>query len=185
MNVRELLEDIRSYYLKRFEDVIISKVSENYEVITEPEYYDKEGSLVLSGQLSTPYRNDICLLKERKIIDSIQVDTNSMLSFDPISFPWDNDMNVTINPFQWNFLTIKWNCTEIPNWKNIRDWFISEFQEKKNNGIFRHVVHYISNPYEEDGYLKIDLDLGSATVNCVENLFYCLSREGIRKVTIN
>jgi hypothetical protein len=185
MNIKDLFEDIRSYYLKRFEDFIISKEKESYEVIAEPEYFDKEGNLALSGQLSTPYRNDIFLLKDRKIVDSIQVDTNSMLSFDPISFPWDDNMSVTINPFQWNFLTIKWICSEIPNWTKIRDWFTSEFQEKNSDGRFRQVVHYISDPYEEDGFFKIDLDLGSATINSIENLLDCLSKEGIRNVTIN
>ena len=185
MTLTELLEAIRDYYLTRFKDEIDVQIANGFEVITEPELLDRLGQQVTEGFFGTPYRNDLILLKDDEPIQSIMVDTESKLSFDPITLEWSDTLTVTIEPFQWNALTIEFdNNHQNLNWTPIKNWFMDSFEEKTIEEDFNLVVHYISDPYQLNGLQLVDIDLGSGTIEDFETLLDSLDSMNLTNVTL-
>ena len=185
MTVTELLEKIRDYYLTRFKREIEDQRFKGFKTIVEPEFLDNSGKTITEGFFDTPYRNDLFLLRDDKPVESIMVDTESKLSFEPIFLQWSDTLTVTIEPFQWNFLTIEFgDNNENLDWTPLKNWFVDSFEEKTTNGDFNSVVHFISDPYQLDNKQLVDIDLGSGIIEDFENLLDALDKMNIRNVTV-
>lgn len=185
MTLTELLEAIRDYYLTRFKNEIDEQIANGIEAIIEPELLDKSGEQVTEGFFDTPYRNDLILLKDDEPFKSIMVDTASKLSFEPITLEWSDTLTVTIEPFQWNALTIEFeNNHQNLDWTPIKNWFMNSFEEKTKEEDFSLVVHYLSDPYQLNGLQLVDIDLGSGTIEDFENLLDSLDEMNLTTVTL-
>jgi hypothetical protein len=185
MTVTELLERIRHFYLTRFKQEIDDQRKNGFETIIEPELLDKSGLTITEGFFETPYRNDLFVLSDNKPIESIMVDTESKLSFNTVTLQWTDSLTVTIEPFQWNHLTIEFeDNNKNLDWTPIKNWFNDSFKEKINTGEFKLVVHYISDPYKVDDKQLVDIDLGSGTIEVFENLLDSLDIMNLTNVKV-
>lgn len=185
MGLIELLEKIRDYYLTRFKQEIDYQRSKGFETIIEPEYLSESGDVITEGFFDTPYRNDLFLVKENKVTDSIMGDTVSKLSFDPIVLQWSDSLVVNIEPFQWNYMTIEFEeINERFDWTPLKNWFMVSFEPKTMGEDFYSVVHYISDPYPLNGKQMVDIDLGSGTIEDLMTLFDALNEMSSTHVTI-
>ncbi len=184
MTVTELLEKIRDFYLARFKQEINEQIANGFEIVIEPELLDKSGLTITEGFFKTPYRNDLFVFKDKTLTDSIMVDTDSRLSFSPITLQWSDTLKVTIEPFQWNLLTLEFFDKDDHDWAPLKSWFLDSFKEKEESEGLRSVVHYMSDPYNEDDKIRVDIDLGSATINHFENLLDSLDKMELTKVTV-
>jgi len=185
MGLIELLEKIRDYYLTRFKQEIDHQRSKGFGTIIEPEYLSESGEVITEGFFDTPYRNDLFLVKEKKVTDSIMVDTASKLSFDPIILRWTDSLVVNIESFQWNFMTIKFEeINERFDWTPLKKWFMVSFESKTMGDDFCSVVHYISDPYPRNGKQMVDIDLGTGTIEDLMTLFDALNEMSLTHVTI-
>ena len=188
MTITELIERIRRYYLDKFEEKIQQTAisDENTEIIVEPTLLDESGEAIREGFFNTPYRTDLFLLKDDEVTDSIIVDTEGMLGFSPVAVNWTDELTVTIHPFQWNYAQVVFpEPIEEAKWQQLEDWFNKWFEaEDFAEGDFSGVVHYISDPEKADGKVSIMVDLGSAPVFAVEDLFDSLSQMQVEQVEI-
>jgi len=185
MTVTELLERIRHFYLTRFKQEIDDQRKNGFETIIEPDLLDKSGLTITEGFFETPYRNDLFVLSDNKPIESIMVDTESKLSFNSVTLQWTDSLTVTIEPFQWNHLTIEFDDNNKNlDWTPIKNWFNDSFKEKINTGEFKLVVHYISDPYKVDDKQLVEIDLGSGTIEDFENLLDSLDKMSLTNVTV-
>jgi hypothetical protein len=100
-----------------------------FDVIIEPELLNGSGLIVTEGFLETPYRNDIILIKDNLPIESIIVDAQNKLSFDAITLQWSDSLEVTIDPFQWNYLTLEFADNDNLDWNHLKAWFNNSFME--------------------------------------------------------
>jgi hypothetical protein len=185
MTLAELLEKIRDYYLTRFKQEIDDQRNNGYKTIIEPELLDKSGQTITDGFFGVPYRHDLFVLTDNRPLESIMVDTESKLSFSPITLQWTDSLTVTIEPFQWNFLTIEFagNSKDL-DWTHLKDWFNGSFREKTKTGDFKSAVHFMSDPYKVDDKQMVDIDLGSGTVTDFENLLDSLDKMSLTNVIV-
>jgi hypothetical protein len=188
MTITELLERIRRYYLNKFEEQIQQTATsdENTEIIVEPTLLDESGEAVKGGFFNAPYRTDLVLLKDEEVTDSMMVDTESMLGFNPVEVNWTDELTVTIHPFQWNYAQIVFpEPAGEAKWQQLENWSIRWFERADfAEGDFSGVVHYISDPEMADGKVSIMVDLGSAPVSAMEDLFHSLSQMQVEQVEI-
>ena len=184
MTVTELLEKIRDYYLARFKQEIDEQRDNGFETIIEPELVDKNGLTITEGFFDTPYRNDLFLLRDNNPIESIMVDTESKLTFNPITLQWTDKLTVTIEPFQWNYLTVVFNDDIGLDWTHLKNWFNDSFKEKNKDDDFKLAVHFISDPYKVDNLQMIDIDLGSGTIDDFEKLLDSFDKMSLTSVTV-
>jgi hypothetical protein len=183
MTITELLESIRDYYLTRFKQKIVDYRNNGFEVISENEILDKTRIAITEGFFDTPYRIDLFVMSDNKPVESIRVDTESKLSFLPINLQWTSSLEVTIKPFQWNFLTIEFIDNNMDlDWSHLKNWFNEAFRKKTDKGDFKSAVHYISDPYQEDAKRMVDIDFGSGTIDDFENLLDALDKMNLTKV---
>ena len=184
MTVTELLEKIRDYYLAKFKQEIDEQRDNGFETIIEPELVDKNGLTITEGFFDTPYRNDLFLLRDNNPIESIMVDTESKLTFNPITLQWTDKLTVTIEPFQWNYLTVVFNDDIDLDWTHLKNWFNDSFKEKNKDDDFKLAVHFISDPYKFDNLQMVDIDLGSGTIDDFEKLLDSFDKMSLTSVTV-
>jgi hypothetical protein len=111
-NVRigELLDQVRQYYVDRLikiRDGLL--VEQNTRLILEPELRGSDGVVVTEGVLQLPLRTDTAVIKDGGA-KTLSIDTERMLSFDPISFMWGAGLKVRLGPFQWQAMRLQVPC---------------------------------------------------------------------------
>ena len=99
----ELLDGIRAFYLERFREAIEEHEADpGNEALVEPALRDATGEVVREGTLQLPCRGDLQVLRDGVCIAALTIDTERMLSFDPVEFTWEGRLQVELAPFQWN-----------------------------------------------------------------------------------
>ncbi len=177
----ELLEGVRTYYLDRFRAAIEEhEAEEDQEVIAEAPLLDDAGERVREGALELPYRLDLAILRGGECVDSVTVDTEAMLSFDPVEFTWEGRLRVELAGFQWNMCPLA--LSPAPSAEQLAalvGWFERWFEENDEvDPPFLGCVHYLSEPEEQDGECRLALDLGSAPLAAFEELLDAGLRAG-------
>ncbi|MBV8880203.1 MAG: hypothetical protein JO332_09585 [Planctomycetaceae bacterium] len=181
MQLGELLDRIRDYYLQRLR----TELREAPKPIAEPAFRKKDGSLAREGPLSLPLRGDLYAHGEM-----IAVDTEKMLAFDALEFPWTEDLTVDLEPFKWNELTLHLagvgSCVD---WAPLTAWFEKWFdgddeREPGPDGL-RGVLHFLSDPETHDDEIRFMIDLGSAPVEAFEELLDAADALGAPRVRID
>jgi hypothetical protein len=86
MTVGQLLGDIRDRYLTEFRECIAYVKENGMEAMCEAAYRDEDGALTREGTLNFPMRLDVVGVADGEAKDTLRVDSDSMLSFEPIDF---------------------------------------------------------------------------------------------------
>jgi hypothetical protein len=184
----QLLDEIRDYYVNRFIDAINEQsLADGVTLTHEPAFCDSNGDVVIEGELEVPSRVDLLVISDGAASDSILIDTDGILSFEPIAFDWpENDLNVDLHPFQWNWMQVRIFGLKInTDWAPIRDWFIGWFQENDPaDGELLGGVHWLSDPEYGDEYSQLSIDLGTAPVESFEELLDAIGQMGATRVQI-
>jgi len=184
----QLLDEIRDYYINRFIDAINEQsLADGVTLTHEPAFCDSNGDVVIEGELEVPSRVDLLVISDGAVSDSILIDTDGILSFEPIAFDWpENDLNVDLHPFQWNWMQVRiFGLKTNTDWAPIRDWFIGWFQENDPaDGELLGGVHWLSDPEYGDDYSQLSIDLGTAPVESFEELLDAIGQMGATRVQI-
>lgn len=184
----QLLDEIRDYYINRFIDAINEQsLADGVTLTHEPAFCDSNGDVVTEGELAVPSRVDLLVISDGAASDSILIDTDGILSFEPIAFNWpENDLNVDLHPFQWNWMQVRiFGLKTNADWAPIRDWFIGWFQENDPaDGELLGGVHWLSDPEYGDDYSQLSIDLGTAPVESFEELLDAIGQMGATRVQI-
>lgn len=184
----QLLDEIRDYYINRFIDAINEQsLADGVTLTHEPAFCDSNGDVVTEGELAVPSRVDLLVISDGAASDSILIDTDGILSFEPIAFDWpENDLNVDLHPFQWNWMQVRiFGLKTNTDWAPIRDWFIGWFQENDPaDGELLGGVHWLSDPEYGDDYSQLSIDLGTAPVESFEELLDAIGQMGATRVQI-
>lgn len=172
MQVGELLDNIRLYYVDRLRNVV-SDIGPNPELLVlEPIYRDANGEPVREGKLGLPMRGDVFVRKDGTAQESLRVDTERMLSFSPMKFLWESKVLVNLAPFQWNWCRIEFrDVSRFGDTKPLSNWFNRWFQGQPTdeNG-FSGAVHFLSDPEMSSDGMVCYTDFGTAPVEAFEGL---------------
>lgn len=183
----ELLEAVRAHYLDRFREVIEEHEADlSQQVLAETPLLDDDGEVVREGALQLPFRIDLAIVRDAEDTESRTVDTDSMLSFDPVEFTWEGSLKVELAAFQWNMCPLA--LSPAPSREQLSAltrWFERWFEEAEDaEPPFFGCVHYLSDPEDEAGECRLALDLGSAPVRAFEELLDAVLRSGATAVRI-
>ena len=181
MTLSELFETIRSHYV----DELMAVLKSHDTVIAEPVMLDSSGNPATDGPYDLPTRLDVVSVKDEKSQEVIRVDTESMISFGAISLTWENDLEVTLEPFQWNWLQLRAQGSSLDSEPIIR-WFQEWFKVSKESGSSEliEVVHFLSDPVIENDSLNCEIDLGSAPIDAIFGLLDAVVECGADNVYI-
>ena len=188
MELTQLLDQIRSHFVQRLiETIAEQRASGDATVVHEPALRNDKGEIVRSGPLDTPSRVDIVKAKNGEVVDSLNIDVSDMLSFRPFDFTWPaNDLAVTIEPFQWNWMQIQTSADPGPdNWRSMRDWYMNWFGEH-DPGMdqLSGAVHFMADPQIDGQAIQLTIDLGTSPVDAFEELLDALGQFGASAVRI-
>ncbi len=185
MRPGELLDSIREHYLARLL-ASATEAGSSPDLIMEPAHLTRDGQAAVEGNLALPYRSDFVLTADGRAVRSVLVDTDSMLSFEPVAFAWDDRLAVSINPFQWN--RCECNLTEgpsRPDWEPFRLWFLKCFEERATQEDGLHgCVHFMSDPEAVPGGFCLEVDFGSGPVESFEELLDVVAEAGFGRCRI-
>ncbi|WP_442510521.1 hypothetical protein SH528x_002146 [Novipirellula sp. SH528] len=188
MALGQLLDQIRDYYVNRFIDAINEhSAADDVTVAHEPAFCNADGDVVTEGQLALPARSDLLMIRDGAVTDSLRIDTDGMLSFEPIAFDWaESNLNIDLRPFQWNWVQLRiFGLQPDADWMPIRDWFVRWFQKSDpTDAELLGGVHFLSDPEDGDGYAQVSIDLGTAPVESFEELLDALAQLGANCVQI-
>ena len=184
----QLLDQIRGYYVDHFIDTVNEYAdADGVTVAYEAALCDADGSVVTEGVLGLPVRGDLLVIRDGAVSDSIRIDTDGMLSFEPIAFEWpESNLDVDLRPFQWNWMQLRiFGLQKNTDWAPIRDWFIGWFHEEDpEDGELLAGVHFLSDPELGCDYSQVSIDLGTAPVESFEELLDALGQMGATGVQI-
>ncbi|MFO1066666.1 MAG: hypothetical protein U0892_22630 [Pirellulales bacterium] len=186
--IGQLLDQIREYYVNRFIDAVNEYAGiDGVTLAHEYAFCDANGDVVTEGKLALPSRGDLLVIRDGTVSDSVQIDTDGMLSFESIAFEWpQNNLNVELHPFQWNWMQLRiFGLKSNADWSPIRDWFIDWLQEHDPaDDELLGGVHFLSDPDNSDDYSQMSLDLGTAPVESFEELLDAIGQMGATRVQI-
>jgi hypothetical protein len=186
VGVGELLDQIRYYYVDRFiktRDDLLAE--QNTRLILEPELRGSDGAVVTEGALQLALRTDMAVIKEGSA-KTLSIDTERMLSFEPVSFMWGAGLGVHLGPFQWQAMRLRVRLPEITHWQPLQHWFWRWFKENagEHNEALVGAVHFLSDPEVSDGTVTFAVDLGTAPVEAFEDLLDALEMMGAKHCEI-
>lgn len=188
MTLDQLLNQIRDDYVSRFIDAVNEHAADDgVTVAHESAFCDSNGDVVTEGQLGLPARNDLFILRDGAVVESHQIDTEGMLSFDPVVFDWpESGLSLELRPFPWDWMQVRiFGLPSQADWEPLRDWFLRWFQDgDPEPGELLEGVHFMSDPASADGGIEVSIDLGSAPVESWEELLDAIVRMGARQVRI-
>ena len=189
MTVGQLLDDIRERYLTQFRRTISEVKESGLEAWTEPAYRDEDGKLAREGELSLPMRLDLVGMADGEAKDRFRVDSDSMLSFEPIDFDWSDGLPTRVAPFHWDGCHVRVtgigkaaDCSHLCDWFD--RWFDSEDTRQPDEHGLYGVVHFLSDPKQEGEALIFEVDFGSAPVEAFEEFLDALRDSGATKIEI-
>jgi len=186
VGVGELLDQIRCYYVDRFiktRDELLAE--QNTRLILEPELRGSDGAVVTEGALQLALRTDMAVIKEGSA-KTLSIDSERMLSFEPVSFMWGAGLGVHLGPFQWQAMRLRVRLPEITHWQPLQHWFWRWFKENagEHNEALVGAVHFLSDPEVSDGTVTFAVDLGTAPVEAFEDLLDALEMMGAKHCEI-
>ena len=190
MSLEPLLEKVREYYVTRLMDAVAERADAGEgEVVHEAALRNDAGQVLRTGQLDLPARADIVTTRDGKTIGSALVDTERMLSFEPLDFDWpDSELRVELYPFQWNLAQMRvYGLTDEPDWAPLREWFLHWFNEQDERPAASEplgVVHFLSEPDLQSGFVEFTIDLGTAPLGAFEEFVDVVAGMGASRVEI-
>ncbi len=193
MGVAELIEQIRSLYVTSLQQALTAHATVRAEPIADADMVDT-GAASRSGSRVWQRRHDGVEANAAGEETPFAVDSEGVLGFEPISFPWGEDLNVQLAPFCWDFAEFEVPSGGLKNFvENLGDWHGRWFtpsarsnrqaRERAEEGLAG-VVHELSGVQENGDYCCFQVDFGSAPVLCFEDLLDVLVASGVASVTV-
>ncbi len=183
---RQLFDQIRRYYLDRFATMLSElEQQQGVSILLEPPLLNAAGNVVADGPLDLPMRKDIVLLEHDTVKESISVDIESTLGFEPVRLRWKDRVDVEIDSFQWNNVHLALRpALPLTALTPIKRWFDRWFEEPESprDPPFFGVVHFMSDPDFMESSLAFWLDLGTAPSEVVADLLDACADAGANSV---
>lgn len=196
MSPGELIDQIREHYVSRLQSAIDEYRNQpDQRCAHEAAFCDEDGNVAVDGSLQLPVRGDLIVIRDDVVVESLQIDTEEMLSFEPIQFEWSGDLNVEMQPFQWNWLQLEiTGLGPDADWETLRSWFLHWFQDEDPTDEMLLGVHFLSDPRMlsktdsktecEEQRIQLSVDMGTAPVDALEELLDALTQIGAKSVVI-
>jgi hypothetical protein len=182
--LNELFTVIRMAYAATFADAVASMANAQVEAALRR----ADGSLALDGALALPMRADLIPRRGSRSGEHLSVSSELRMQFSvhAVSLP---PAMVYIAPFAWDGVALRVaGLDRVQLGTVLAPWFMHWFDPQDANrrndeGLFG-VVHFASDPRDEDGMLAVKLDLGSAPVHALEDLLARLAAAGARDIRL-
>jgi hypothetical protein len=187
MGMGELLDRIRDQYLGQFTAAVKKlRRRRGVDVRSEVVLVGADGKPVGEGKLLLPLRLDLVVVSNGEVTGKWSVDSDRRLQFEPITFAWGDKLRVTLRPFPWDALTIRFPKPRgRSTWRPLARWFREWFREDEDGtGEPLGVVHFLSDPEVADGRVRFTTDLGTAPVETFEGLLDAVAELGVGSVTV-
>ncbi len=187
MDIGELLDRIREQYVLQFTSA--SKdlgQQDGVQVASEVALRNEDGEALVDGILDLPMRLDLVAVKDDDAAEPVAVDSNQILSFEPITFEWSGGLTVQLGPFQWDNLPMRIPTERAtPGWSPLVEWFREWFREDDDGfGEPLGLVHFLSDPETVEDAVRFTADLGTAPVEAFEGLLDAVAALGAADVVI-
>jgi hypothetical protein len=172
MGIGQVLDQIREYYVHRF--MLAAErnaATKGSRIVLEPALRDAAGNPAVSGPLGLGLRRDMAFLRNGAVAAFTTVDTEGMLSFDPVEFDW-GALRVSMGPFRWQQVSLRMPRPQPTDWQPLKDWFWRWFRPELDGDdhTLLGAVHFLSDPEVSDNAVVFSADLGSAPVEAFEEL---------------
>jgi hypothetical protein len=187
MGLGELLDQVRHYYLERLMKAAQQQVSvKNTQVVLEPALRGEDGNPTVEGTLQLPLRKDLAVFQDGVVTKLMTIDTEGMLSFEPVSFDWDDGLQVRLGPFRWQAMPVRMPLRNKTDWQPLQDWFWRWFRkdEDGDGDSFLGAVHFLSDPEASGEKVAFEVDLGSAPVEAFEELLDAVASLGVKQCEV-
>jgi hypothetical protein len=189
MTAGELLDQVRALYVDQFAAIAAELSQEGDELIFEPAFRDEHGKIIGDGALSLPLRTDLVLVRGGEAQEPTRVDSEKMLSFEPLSIEWPGGVELHLAPFHWDACQLRAVGIAVPiHWLPLKKWFNKWFDTEDTNPPdeqgFSNVVHFMSDPVLQGKLLTFSVDFGSAPVVALEELLDALRNLGAAEIEI-
>lgn len=185
MSLGKLLDEIRDYYLQRFEVLVEERRQAGAQVVTEEALRRADGEVVTDGPLALPMRTDLVAFPaDGAAPENLLIDTEKMLAFEPVTFTWEGGLAVRVEPFQWNWCTLELEGEGITA-DPLRAWFMRWFDRPPTGGPWQEVVHFMSDPVSRETGAAVSVDFGSAPVDAFEELLDAVRDTGAKRVRLH
>ncbi|MBB5515115.1 hypothetical protein FHS89_001125 [Rubricella aquisinus] len=175
----DVLTPVRDIFLSRLLEEMASALDKGFECETDVLRRIPSGSVERAGSLNLPERYDLAT-EVRGDTATFDVTDSLVVRFDPFSLQLGNGANVRISPFQWNDLHVAVELRRgvTPNWQPIRRWYLEAFQVRfdEDTPEFHGVIHRLTGPEKVGATWVFNLDLGTASVDCLTDLFDALEQ---------
>ncbi len=176
--MNELFTVIRMAYAATFADAVASAADAHAETALR----NADGSLALDGALGLPMRADLVPRRGAHAGKLLSVDSGKRMQFSVHAVSLA-PATLYVAPFAWDDVSLRvaglvaeQAGAVLAPW--FMDWFDPHDANRQNEeGLFG-VVHYASDPREEGGMVAVDLDLGSAPPQALEDLLVRLAAAG-------
>ncbi|MGW8393115.1 hypothetical protein [Pseudoduganella sp. HUAS MS19] len=180
----ELFSVIRMAYAATFADAVASSAHAHAEAVLRRE----DGSLAVDGEYGLPMRADLVPRRGTQAGKLLSVDSHTRMQFSVHTLPIPPAI-VYVAPFVWDAVVLRVGGlvpeqvgAVLAPW--FMDWFDPEDTNQKNaEGLFG-VVHFASDPQPDGAMVAVELDLGSAPVQALEDLLARLADAGARDIRL-
>ncbi len=185
MSLGKLLDEIRDYYLQRFEAEVEERRQAGARVVTEEALRRAHGEVATDGALALPMRTDLVTFPaDGTGPECLMIDTEKMIGFEPVTFTWEGGLAVRVEPFQWNWCTLELEGEELTT-DPLRAWFMRWFDQPPTGGLWQEVVHFMSDPVVRRTGTAVSVDFGSAPVDAFEELLDAVRDTGAKRVRLH
>jgi hypothetical protein len=128
MNIKSLLDQVRSHYLTRFSEAVAETAKNSGRVMIEAAFHNENGDLVGEGVLGLSLRRDMFLVIDGKAPDSIRIETEEMFSFEPIMVELSSSLTTRFAPFRWESCDLYVTGLSVStDWSHLKKWFAKWF----------------------------------------------------------
>jgi len=180
----ELFSVIRMAYAATFADAVASSAHAHVEAALRRD----DGSLAVDGEYGLPMRADLVPRRGAQAGKPLSVDSHTRMQFSVHTLPIPPAI-VYVAPFLWDAVTLRVGGlvpeqvgAVLAPW--FMDWFDAEDDNRQNEeGLFG-VVHFASDPRLDGSLVAVELDLGSAPAQALEDLLSRLSAAGARDIRL-
>jgi len=179
MDLNDLLEPVRQSTIDRLALAIHeAKTAGGESFVSEPVLREGDRTPVPHGRLAQPARHD---LPTGNIPGEI-----ALPAFAPVGIEWPGGLAVVLRPFRWDALRVHFpEGNPSGDWEPLLGWFEEWFKAEEDGvGDLLLVVHSVSDPVDEGDGQTLTIDLGSAPVVAIEDLFDALAGLDVSRVEI-
>ena len=180
MEIRELLEQHRSHYIKYFLEVS-KDCNGDCEVLVDQKNDEPD-------ELYRLYRMDCIEKNEDGTFNIIEYNNDAFLNHSPISFS-GNDVNIEICPIFWNGVEIgitgfDGEFTEVTSWA--RKWIdIEDSNSRETPEGFTGAIHNFYKPETHEEKIYLSIDFGTAGIVAITELIDILLENNVKNIRIH